>query len=110
MNRNQRLASACLAIALSVLAVPTMAANKFYNVTVNSVGLTGGGSTGLIQLSDTKGTPTFTNKWFTLTTTNRNEMLALAMAAVTSGLTLKVKADAAAKGKPNIVVMYLNGN
>lgn len=110
MIPRKMISGACLVLVLSVFAGPAMAAKRFYNVNVTLVGLSGGGGNALIQLSDTKSSPDFTKKWFTITSTNRNEMLALAMAAMTSGLTLKVKTDISLNGKPSILVMYLNGN
>lgn len=93
------------ALLAAMLSMPAFANPRFYNVQVIQIGVAG--NRGFIRLTDVGASAAFTKKWFRLNDINRNEMLALAMGAVTSNITLKVKADLDDPGKPLIRVMYL---
>lgn len=61
----------------------------------------------LIQLTDTKTVPRFTNKWFKAKAGVQNEMLAVALAALTADMLVSVQVDPDAPPAPEIQQMYL---
>lgn len=60
----------------------------------------------LIQLTDTKAVPTFTGKWFKAKSGIENEMLAVALTALTADMLVTVYVDADAPFS-EIIRMYL---
>ena len=107
MTKNKMIICIFTALMLVVFAAPAMAAAKFYNVTVDMIGVADHNDDGLIMLSDTSNTPAFTNKWFTIDGAIRNEMLSIALVAVSTGLVVKVKTDVDEGKKPELDIMYL---
>ncbi len=61
----------------------------------------------LIQLTDTKAVPTFTSKWFRAKSGVLNEMLAVALAALTADMLVSVQVDLDLPPAPQIMQLYL---
>ncbi len=66
-----------------------------------------GDPTVLIQLTHNKAFPSFTNKWFRAKLGVENEMLAVALTAITADLLVTVRLDPFAAAPPEIKQMYL---
>jgi hypothetical protein len=76
----------------------------WYNCTVNYAGP--GGDTIYIKLGDTANTPAFVNKWFVANENMQNQMLAVALTAMTNNQTVRVRVDPTIR-YPTIYAMYL---
>ena len=61
----------------------------------------------LLQLTHNNAAPSFTGKWFKAKSGVENEMLAVALAAMTADLLVTVQVDPDAAGAPEIMQMYL---
>jgi hypothetical protein len=76
----------------------------WYVCTVKKVGP--GGDTIFIKLGDTANTPAFANKWFVASENMQNQMLAIALTAMTNDQTVRVRVDPTIK-YPTVHSMYL---
>jgi len=82
-----------MVVVLSMLAVFAVAARAgWYTCTVKMAGA-GWGTHCYIKLSDTAATPDFENKWFVALDSQKKEMLAVALTAMTNGLNVLVYVD-----------------
>lgn len=90
-------------LALAGLATSGQAAPATFVCDVVKVGTVP--TTGRIVLTATNAA--FTNRSFSIPDSARNQMLAMAIAAMTSNLQVQVKVDAALSGSPPIIQMFL---
>ena len=83
-----------MVVVLSMLAVFAVSAHAgaWYTCTVNMAG-PGWGTHCYIKLSDTAATPAFENRWFVALDSQKKEMLAVALTAMTNGLNVLVYVD-----------------
>ena len=84
-----------MVVALSMVAVFAVAAHAggWYTCTVNMAGA-GWGTHCYIKLSDTAATPAFENRWFVPLDSQKKEMLATALTAMTNNMNVLVYIDA----------------
>ena len=80
-----------MAVVFSMLAVFAVAAHAggWYTCTVNMAGA-GWGTHCYIKLSDTAATPAFENRWFVPLDSQKKEMLAVALTAMTNNMNVLV--------------------
>lgn len=96
-----------LALAAGLVAAgESNAAPQWYICQVNLAGPAG--ALTLVRLTDIGAVPAFTKKWFLAPADRAKEMLAVAMAAMTNGMTVKVYVDiSVADEYPPITSFYL---
>jgi len=84
-----------MVVVLSMVAVFAVAAHAggWYTCTVNMAGA-GWGTHCYIKLSDTAATPAFENRWFVPLDSQKKEMLATALTAMTNNMNVLVYIDA----------------
>ena len=83
-----------MVVVLSMLAVFAVSvhAGAWYTCTVNMAGA-GWGTNCYIKLSDTAATPAFENRWFVALSSQKKEMLATALTAMTNNMNVWVHID-----------------
>jgi hypothetical protein len=82
------------------------AAQQFYTCRVLLAGP--GGAVTLVKLTDTASTPAFTGKWFLAPADRAKEILAVALTAMTNGMTVRVSIDLSVPDEyPPIYAFYL---
>jgi hypothetical protein len=87
-----------------VFTLNVQAVEAWYSCTVDMVGP--GWGVAYIQLTDTAGTPAFTNKWCVLSSTQEKELLAVVLTALTNDLNVMVYVDPAVS-YPTVSAVYL---
>jgi hypothetical protein len=92
--------------AMLILAASAFAAPAWYTCKVNQGGPFNGTEVRFV-LSDTNGPPAFENKTFLALAGCENQMLATALTAISSGLTVKIRTDLSLPGSKVITAMYL---
>jgi hypothetical protein len=90
-------------VATAYFTIDSNAAGGWYTCTVVMAG-PGGGNI-YIQLTDKSGS--FTSKWFTAPAAKSKEMLAVALTAMSNGLSVRVYTDTSLSGYPQISSFYL---
>ena len=86
--------------------VTSHAALGWFTCEVHATGMAGPGAT-FIQLTDLAANPAFSTKWFVGTTEIANQVLATALAAATSDMTVLLYADPDTGGFPVALRLYL---
>ena len=96
-----------MVVVFSMLAVFAVSAHAggWYTCTVNMAGA-GWGTHCYIKLSDTAATPAFENRWFVALDSQKKEMLATALTAMTNGMQVWVNLSSS-RAYSIIRAMYL---
>lgn len=102
----QLIKSFVLGILLISWVTTAEAAAKFFICEVDEAIIVGNGLT-IIRLTDLGSSQTFTNKHFQAPELVSKQMLAVAIAAITANLTVKVKTDPDEPGSPKLLRMHL---
>ena len=82
------------------------AAQQWYTCRVQQAGP--GGALTLVKLTDTASSPAFTGKWFLAPADRAKEILAVALTAMSNGMTVRVSTDIGVPDEyPSIYSFYL---
>ena len=94
---------------VAVFSMNANAADAWYTCTIDRIGGQNNYDPMAIfaMLSDTKATPTFTQKYFRLPPTNTNQVLAILLTAVSGGFQVMVYADAALPNSNDRVIKLI---
>lgn len=85
MKKTKRIGLIVVFVFAAMCFFTTPASAVWYNASIVVVGVGSGSQNYYIQLSDTAGSPAFTNTWFALTGANMKVMVATALTAVSLG-------------------------
>lgn len=84
----------------------SIAAQQWFTCRVQLAGP--GGAATLVKLTDTSSTPAFTSKWFLAPADRAKEILAVALTAMSNGMTVRVSIDLSVPDEyPPIYAFYL---
>jgi hypothetical protein len=104
--KSRKVVLAGLAVVSAMLIFTTSAFAAWYTCQVKQAGPYNETEVRFV-LSDTKASPAFSGKTFVAMAGCENRMLATALTAISSGLTVKVQTDLTKPGFPAIEAMYL---
>ncbi len=107
--RRFRCALVITLVLMGLSAGHAFAAKDWYKCTVLKAGPTSTGTTVFLQLSHAATPPAFTGKFFRIDGTRGKEMLAVALAAMTSGMNILVLVDPVLEYPP-VEVIYLTAD